>query len=95
MKEQSDLTESISPLPLMWQTYFNSEVTKNTEYAKSVFLRGIRSIPYDKQFWLDGIAWNEGFSPSERANWIEMMKKKGVIAETDLSGAAIDETAKI
>ena len=56
---------------------------------KSVFLRGIRSIPYDKQFWLDGIAWNEGFSPSERANWIEMMKKKGVIAETDLCEAKL------
>ena len=86
--------ESIERCPLMWQTYFNSEVTKNTEYAKSVFLRGIRSIPYDKQFWLDGIAWNEGFSPSERANWIEMMKKKGVIAETDLCEAKLIAAAK-
>ena len=31
--------ESIERCPLMWQTYFNSEVTKNSEYAKSVFLR--------------------------------------------------------
>jgi len=80
--------ESVERCPLLWQTYFKSEA-HNTEYAKSVFLRGIRSIPYDKKFWLDGIAWKEGFSPSERANWIEMMKKKGVVAETDLCEAKL------
>ncbi|CAL6342706.1 unnamed protein product [Bathycoccus prasinos] len=80
--------ESVERCPLLWQTYFSSEV-HNTEYARSVFLRGIRSIPYDKKFWLDGIAWNEGFSPSERANWIDMLKKKGVVAETDLYEAKL------
>ena len=57
-------------------------------------MRGIRSIPYDKKFWLDGIAWNEGFSPSERANWIDMLKKKGVVAETDLYEAKLIAAAK-
>ena len=85
--------ESVERCPLLWQTYFNSEV-HNTEYARSVFLRGIRSIPYDKKFWLDGIAWNEGFSPSERANWIDMLKKKGVVAETDLYEAKLIAATK-
>ena len=77
----------------IWLEYLSSEERRNTnaensEYFKSVFLRGIRSVPYDKRFWLRGID-SHAFTPTENAQNIDLMIKRGVFAHSDLTKAKL------
>ena len=53
--------------------------------AKTVFLRAINAIPWNKTLWLIGIdSLQKVFTVKERVSMLDLMREKGISVRTDI-----------
>ena len=72
--------------PLLWLTYMRAYVScGQASSAKTIFLRAINAVPWNKTIWLYGIeSLASVFSTKERAALLDVMRGKGISLRTDV-----------
>lgn len=78
--------------PLLWLTYMRAYLScGQTSSAKTVFLRAINAVPWNKTIWLYGIEHlKDAFSIKERAALLDVMREKDILVRTDVFEVQIE-----
>jgi len=81
-----DRSTSTSQSPLLWLLYMQAYVMSGRmSNAKTVFLRAINTVPWNKTVWLYGLEHIKGvFTAKERSALIDVMREKEVTVRTDI-----------
>jgi hypothetical protein len=72
--------------PLLWLTYMHAYVvSRQIASAKTIFLRAINAVPWNKTIWLYGLQHMKGaLTAKERGALIDVMREKGVNIRVDM-----------
>lgn len=81
-----DPTATTAQSPLVWLAYLRAYLAcGQTSSAKTIFLRAINAVPWNKTIWLYGIEnLKDAFSAKERAALLDVMREKDILVRTDV-----------
>lgn len=78
-------TDHFARSPLVWRCYLDALTTRKSNDIKKVFLRAIRSCPWNKSIWLQGLNSCQWIlKGTETIEFLETMKDKGLRIRTDV-----------
>ncbi|OUS42722.1 NRDE-2, necessary for RNA interference-domain-containing protein [Ostreococcus tauri] len=85
-----------SQSPLLWLTYMRAYLTSGqVSSAKTVFLRAINAVPWNKTLWLHGIeSLKDYLTTKERVALLEVMREKKIFLRTDLFEVQMEAVAE-
>jgi len=81
-----DPSSPVRRSPLLWLTYMHAYVvSRQIASAKTIFLRAINAVPWNKTIWLYGLQHMKGaLTTKERGALIDVMREKGVNIRVDM-----------
>lgn len=79
-------TKSTAHSPMLWLLYMRAYlVSGQLSSAKTVFLRAINAVPWNKTLWLVGIdSLQKVMTVKERVAILDLMREKGISMRTDM-----------
>ena len=79
-------TKSTAQSPMLWLMYMRAYLESGQlSSAKTVFLRAINAVPWNKTLWLIGIdSLQKVFTVKERVSMLDLMREKGISVRTDI-----------
>jgi hypothetical protein len=91
-----EYSAATSRSPLLWLMYMQAYVVSGqTSSAKTVFLRAINAVPWNKTVWLYGLEFTKhALNAKERAALIDVMRDKGLAIRVDMFEIQMEAAVK-